>query len=84
MVIPQEVLRQASRAGQCHSLHRMGLLPDLTMDNAAGLRLKVDPSEAYEHLGTNGRTEVKQYTPLPVEWGYNKAPMTYDHAWFCY
>jgi hypothetical protein len=22
--------------------------------------------------------------PLPVEWGYNKAPMTYDHAWFCY
>ena len=32
-----------------------------------------------------GRTEVKQYTPpLPVERGYNKAPMTYDHAWFCY
>ena len=22
--------------------------------------------------------------PLPVERGYNKAPMTYDHAWFCY
>jgi hypothetical protein len=22
--------------------------------------------------------------PFPVERGYNKAPMTYDHAWFCY
>ena len=49
------------------------------MDNAAGLRLSIDPSEAYdqyqiaainnywekcyEHLGTNGRTEVKQYAP---------------------
>ena len=40
--------------------------------------------KCYEHLGTNGRTEVKQYTPLPVERGYNKAPMTYDHAWFSY
>jgi hypothetical protein len=23
-------------------------------------------------------------TPLPVEQGHNKAPMTDDHAWFCY
>ena len=68
----------------CLSLHRMGLLPDLTMDNAAGLRLSIDPSEAYdqisdcchnnywekcyEHLGTNGQTEVKQYTPPPFQW----------------
>ena len=42
--------------------------------------------KCYEHLGTNGRTEVKQYTPppFPVERGYNKAPTTYDHSWFCY
>ena len=32
------------------SLHRMGLLPDLTMDNAAGLRLSTDPSEAYDQI----------------------------------
>jgi hypothetical protein len=29
---------------------RMGLLPDLTMDNAAGLRLSIDPSEAYDQI----------------------------------
>jgi hypothetical protein len=34
----------------CLSLHRMGLLPYLTMDNAAGLRLSIDPSEAYDQI----------------------------------
>jgi hypothetical protein len=34
----------------CLSLHRMGLLPDLTMDNAAGLRLSINPSEAYGQI----------------------------------
>jgi hypothetical protein len=28
----------------------MGLLPDLNMDNAAGLRLSIDSSEAYDQI----------------------------------
>jgi hypothetical protein len=34
----------------CLSLHRMGLLPDLTLDSGAGLRLPIDPSEAYDQI----------------------------------
>ena len=102
MVIPQEVLRQASRAGQwlqgvCYpnqnwSSFVVDVFPFIgcdfyrtwpwTTQRVCDFRLTLlKPmikyqiaainnywEKCYEHLGTNGRTEVKQYTPPPFQW----------------
>ena len=108
VVIPQEVLRQASWAGQrlqgvCYPNQNwssfvvdvfpfigcdfywtwpwtmlqvcdfwLTLLKPMTKYQIAAINNYWE--KCYEYLGTNGRTEVKQWSG-----GYNKAPMTYDH-----
>ena len=102
MVIPQEVLRQASRAGQwlqivCYPHQnwssfvvdafpfigwdfyrtwpwttqrvcdfRLTLLKPMIKYQIAAINNYWE--NFYEHLGTNGRTEVKQYTPPLFQW----------------
>jgi hypothetical protein len=56
------------------SLHRMGLLLDLTMDNAAGLRLSIDPSEAYDQISDYVFLWITLYVFFYFRWqrSYNK------------